>query len=584
VVGSLFDGVLDEVILFSKALTDSEVQNLVYGTAPDQPSNISPADRETNVTLSPTLAASLFNDPDGDSHLASRWQVRKATGVYGDADSYDSNAVSNLTTHSVSLADSTYYWHVQYQDDNETWSGWSAETSFCPGDDPDGDGLCGDLDTCPNDPLNDIDDDGLCADLDPCPSENPDDADGDSFCVGAGFNAPMTGEKDNCPEISNDQTDTDGDDIGDTCDYCPGDIVNDPDGDMVCDGAVFLPPFTAGNDNCPATANSDQLNDDGDTLGNACDNCSSVTNETQTDTDTDGVGDACDICAGGFDSTDTDGDGTPNYCDICPGGDDTVDTDADGVPDFCDICAGGDNTLDTDNDGVCDSSDICNGFADSIDSDGDGVPDGCDVCAGFDDTIDTDGDGVPDGCDYTYTITFYYTGEPQTAFIPANATNIQFTLNGGGGGGGHDDDEGVVTDGEDGHRVITASVLTTVTLTIYVGGGGLKAPSWSGPGALGGWGYPPGDPGEQADYGYPGAGGGGASAIYAGTTRLAEAAGGRGGDSADWLEGFGGNGGAGGGSDIGDNKSTTGGGAGGLLGFSPTDGGNGQVVISYITH
>ena len=46
----------------------------------------------------------------------------------------------------------------------------------------------------------------------------------------------------------------------------------------------------------PEIANGDQLNSDGDLLGDMCDNCPTVTNEHQTDIDDDSVGDACDVC------------------------------------------------------------------------------------------------------------------------------------------------------------------------------------------------------------------------------------------------------------------------------------------------
>ncbi len=61
------------------------------------------------------------------------------------------------------------------------------------------------------------------------------------------------------------------------------------------------------SDNCPLVANQDQLNTDGDDLGNACDpdddndtvldasdNCPLVANPNQEDADEDGIGDACD--------------------------------------------------------------------------------------------------------------------------------------------------------------------------------------------------------------------------------------------------------------------------------------------------
>jgi Ca2+-binding RTX toxin-like protein len=76
--------------------------------------------------------------------------------------------------------------------------------------------------------------------------------------------------QDNCPTTANaDQADLDGDSIGNVCDP-------DDDGDAIDDGV----------DNCPVTANNDQIDSDGDGLGNACD----------VDDDNDGVPDAQDPC------------------------------------------------------------------------------------------------------------------------------------------------------------------------------------------------------------------------------------------------------------------------------------------------
>ena len=105
--------------------------------APNAPSNTAPVEEASAVSLTPILGASAFSDlNEGDTHAASRWQVRLDTGTY-DTDSvvYDSDNVttnlSSITVPSGKLSSGkTYYWHVKYQDNYDHWSGWSAETSF----------------------------------------------------------------------------------------------------------------------------------------------------------------------------------------------------------------------------------------------------------------------------------------------------------------------------------------------------------------------------------------------------------------------------------------------------------------------
>ncbi len=101
-----------------------------------------------------------------------------------------------------------------------------------------------------------------------------------------------------------DQGDNDLDSLGDVCDSCPDDPVNDIDTDRVC-GDV---------DNCPYRYNPAQADWDNDAVGDTCDS------ETQ-DNDRDGADNRIDSCESilNFYQLDADNDTIGNVCDSDPG-------------------------------------------------------------------------------------------------------------------------------------------------------------------------------------------------------------------------------------------------------------------------
>jgi len=169
---------------------------------------------------------------------------------------------------------------------------------------------------------------GLPAALAPTPPAalahpEPGDVDGDG----------VRDEVDNCAQVKNaDQTDADGDGLGDRCD-------EDADGDGVPNSI----PRLGGPDNCPLAANADQADEDGDGFGDLCDidtdldgvqdpldNCPAIHNPDQADYDFDRTGDVCD--------PDDDDDGEFDAVDNCPlvYNYDQVDRDGDGLGAACD--------------------------------------------------------------------------------------------------------------------------------------------------------------------------------------------------------------------------------------------------------
>jgi hypothetical protein len=162
------------------------------------------------------------------------------------------------------------------------------------------------------------------------------DSDADGYGDPGVHNPPNDCDEDNCPDDYNpNQTDTDNDGIGDACDLCPYDSLNDNDDDGYCES----------DDNCPWTYNPDQLDDDLDGFGNACDNCPNDSNPEQENLDNDEFGDLCDPCP--LDSlNDHDGDGWCESEDNCPDvyNPGQEDTNGNDVGDACDFICGDANS------------------------------------------------------------------------------------------------------------------------------------------------------------------------------------------------------------------------------------------------
>ena len=156
--------------------------------------------------------------------------------------------------------------------------------------------------------------------------------------------APSTGQSDidtdgdDIPDIEDkcpgkdDNLDADNDDVPDGCDICPGEDDNlDSDGDGIpdgCDDGENTDTDGDGvfdeDDNCINIAN-DQTDADGDGYGDECDNCPDVEQDNQSDFDGDGWGDECDNCpaVGQINQQDSDGDGEGDACEqiigVCDG-------------------------------------------------------------------------------------------------------------------------------------------------------------------------------------------------------------------------------------------------------------------------
>lgn len=97
------------------------------------PNNITPTDQKIINTLTPTLTASVFQDPElSHTALSSEWQIDSKINF--ESPIFDSGVIPYSNTFNVpeaTLSDKTvYYWRVRYADSNNEWSSYSLPTRF----------------------------------------------------------------------------------------------------------------------------------------------------------------------------------------------------------------------------------------------------------------------------------------------------------------------------------------------------------------------------------------------------------------------------------------------------------------------
>jgi len=177
--------------------------------------------------------------PDGDADLYVRF------GAAPTVDDYDCRpSLSGGVEECVFDPAQDGTWYAMVRASSRTSKGTLTISSIHYGSDcgdigdTDGDGVCDDVDPCPNDNPDDWDGDGVCDSEDWCPNDNPDDTDSDGICDSDDIcpydpnndsdHDGVCGNYDPCPDIPNDQ-DTDGDGVPDCFDACPttpGDVYN----------------------------------------------------------------------------------------------------------------------------------------------------------------------------------------------------------------------------------------------------------------------------------------------------------------------------------------------------------------------
>lgn len=115
------------------------VYNASNNNPPATPSLVSPTNGASGIGITPTLQASTFSDPDGDTHANSQWQV-DSNSDFSDPEwdsgmSYAADTQATVPSGPLSY-NTTYYWRVRYKDNRGAWSSWAPSRYLRTQQDP----------------------------------------------------------------------------------------------------------------------------------------------------------------------------------------------------------------------------------------------------------------------------------------------------------------------------------------------------------------------------------------------------------------------------------------------------------------